>query len=677
MIQLKSRVKRRSSIMLTIGGVLAFTALGIYSTLPLQVFATPVADSCFTFDSGTGTITAYNEAADPACDVTSLTVPASIGGTPVTAIGPSGFDGATITSFTFPGSITTIGANAFNATNLTSFTLHATGDLTIEDGATSGATISGALDISSGGSLTIGYAFTSVAITNLNLQATNDITLQHGSLAGLGNISSVSIEADRDLLVTDSSLSDMTTTGAVSLHATRNATVRYSSLSNTSSAGATTIAAGGNLVTQSGSLYQYDASSLTLTAGGDLTVEGSAANDINVPTVSIESSGSTLVTGSFASAPAITTLHIKSDGDLTIGSNSFNESSITELKPITAGAVTINGSAFNTTNTLKTVVLNTPGDINVDGSSGLLENPGLETVSITSTLGNISFNGYTTVPPQSLHTLELAATGSLTIANGSGSGLQSLNNLTLTAGTDLSIGVGSFNNTGISSLTLRGATLIVQNGAFTLNSNLTSVYIDSPVATFQPGAFTTAGATFDGSTYDYSNVRILPIYTTDSSNPAGLTDNIDASIDQGGYIINPASYQITYKNVAGTELQPSKSALGKNSDDTLLTSYLSNANPSRDPSLYFRAGNSYSFSAPAINSYVTPVAKTGVYAQGVNVLAFTYLMPGTPNTSISPTIPKQSPISAIATAPIFALIATLALVSVLACAMYTIARLRK
>lgn len=93
---------------------------------PTASAATPP-DSCFAFNSATGTITEYynnenNNSSNPACPK-DVDIPSQIGGITVESIGSSAFRGKQLTSATIPNSITYIGNLAFEKAELSQVSL--------------------------------------------------------------------------------------------------------------------------------------------------------------------------------------------------------------------------------------------------------------------------------------------------------------------------------------------------------------------------------------------------------------------------------------------------------------------------------------------------------------------------------------------------------------------------
>ncbi len=73
-----------------------------------QIILEPTDESCFTFNTSTGTITDY----DDTCPK-NIVIPNMINDIPVTSIGSSAFNSNQLTSVTIPSNVTSIGKSAF------------------------------------------------------------------------------------------------------------------------------------------------------------------------------------------------------------------------------------------------------------------------------------------------------------------------------------------------------------------------------------------------------------------------------------------------------------------------------------------------------------------------------------------------------------------------------------
>lgn len=117
-LQIPRPILSSKLVWLAITSLGALTSIVYYTSVLTQPAAaiTPP-DSCFAFNAGTGTITDYydhegDNSANPACP-RDVDIPSTIGGVPVTAIGPSAFQSKQLTAVTVPGGVTTIGGSAF------------------------------------------------------------------------------------------------------------------------------------------------------------------------------------------------------------------------------------------------------------------------------------------------------------------------------------------------------------------------------------------------------------------------------------------------------------------------------------------------------------------------------------------------------------------------------------
>ncbi|MGV9001346.1 MAG: leucine-rich repeat domain-containing protein [Candidatus Saccharimonadaceae bacterium] len=114
-----------------VGAVFAVTALSVSFLFGGRVFAlnpTPTAENCFTFDSSTGTITAYD---DTTC-TKDVVIPNTIGGVSVLNIDDSTdlngdskapFEASGMNSVVFPSTLVSIGNDVFKNNNLTNLVL--------------------------------------------------------------------------------------------------------------------------------------------------------------------------------------------------------------------------------------------------------------------------------------------------------------------------------------------------------------------------------------------------------------------------------------------------------------------------------------------------------------------------------------------------------------------------
>ncbi len=93
----------------------------------------PMTEDCFNFDSGTGTIVEHLfadltiiDSVGEACINKTLTIPTTIGGTPVTTLGDWSFQNSYLTSIILPNNLTTIGQGSLMGNHLSSVTIPST-----------------------------------------------------------------------------------------------------------------------------------------------------------------------------------------------------------------------------------------------------------------------------------------------------------------------------------------------------------------------------------------------------------------------------------------------------------------------------------------------------------------------------------------------------------------------
>jgi hypothetical protein len=112
--------------------VLGFAATAAF--VPTAAHAAPVPGNCFGFNADTGTITSYTPSASCGLDVT---IPAAIGGVPVTGIGWAALADDELTAVEIPASVETVGDFAFANNRLTAIsfpdTIQNLGDSVVDD----------------------------------------------------------------------------------------------------------------------------------------------------------------------------------------------------------------------------------------------------------------------------------------------------------------------------------------------------------------------------------------------------------------------------------------------------------------------------------------------------------------------------------------------------------------
>ncbi|PID33064.1 hypothetical protein CR969_02720 [Candidatus Saccharibacteria bacterium] len=273
-----------------------------------------------------------------------------------------------------------------------------------------------------------------------------------------------------------------------------------------------------------------------------------------------------------------------------IGGYSFSSKSLTGLT--IPGSVTSIGSSAFRANLLTSVVI--PGSVTTIGDQAFGRNR-LTSVNIpnsVTTLGHIAFGSN-----------ELT---SVTISN------------SLT-----SIAHNTFAGNRLTTVNIPDSVTSIDPSAFTANSQSVSVY-DTPL---EGGSAVTVSDYIDSFNY-------VRIYTNTPTNPNGLSDglfteanvggdvNLDGDMNDslGGYLINPAHATLNYRDVNGSDIHAPQIQTGAG-----LSNYLVSGNPGNDLSLYYRLGQTQTFTPLAINGYVTPSALSMTLVNINNQHNFTYL----------------------------------------------------
>ena len=344
--------------------------------------AGPVTQVTFTTDSTSATVTGIVEGTTP----TSLTIPANLGGKPVTAIANNAFGELSgITSVTLPSGLKSIGNWAFNGTGLTSISLPS-GLTTIGTGAFYGVT--GITSIVIPNSVTdLGEYSTFGDMTGLE-----SVTLP----SGLTNIPDYGFSGDTALKTITlpstvtyigngafngaSSLTSLTIPSGVTV--INPSTFMLSGLTSlTIPEGVTEI--GDNALQQMPALASISLPS-TLTSIGN----GAFDKTATLSSVTIPDSVSTIGYYAFARMPDLKSITLSSSLTTIPYAAFFLDTALTEIT-IPAGVTTIKDSAFWLSSSLKTVRFagNAP---TVEGTYALKDLAS----GATATLANSSLTGY-------------------------------------------------------------------------------------------------------------------------------------------------------------------------------------------------------------------------------------------------------------------------------------------
>jgi hypothetical protein len=236
-----------------------------------------------------------------------------------------------------------------------------------------------------------------------------------------------------------------------------------------------------------------------------------------------------------------------------------------------------------------------------------------------------------------------------------------------------SIGNYAFESNQLTSVTIGCGISTLGSGVFATNK-LTDVSIPNCITSIDPTAFfgqNPWGGVVEGGSdpahYWYSddpavrqlvfdNIWYARLYTADPTNPNGLKDGItdewwytgdinndgDQHDSIGGHLINPGSTTTSYHSTTGSELAPTRTVTGRLNGGTELTDYLVKNvqtpvfDDSQTPtpaeqtaldqalSVYYRIGNTPTFTPPAIPGYVTPAVKTPTLSGANNQVSFIY-----------------------------------------------------
>lgn len=574
-----------------------------------QTFAATPVDACFTRSGST--ITNYTVGGVNNCP-TNVDIPATIGGVTITAIGDSAFRNKGITAFTLPSTITTIGISAFNGTN--SYT-----SVTIPSSVTSIGQ-SAFQSVSSLQSVTIQNAATSIG---------------NSAFFGCTNLTSVNLGN----AVTSIGQAAFYQTGITSITIPNTVT---SIANNTFTLSKLVSVSLPNSITSIG-FQAFASTNLTsvIIPTSVTSIGDNAFDNSKLVTVSFSNGLTSIGTGAFSNNQ-LQSVHLP-NSVTTMGSGAFSTNQISDLV-LSTSLQTIPDQAFYSN---KIASLDIPPNIKNIGFYGFAFNPitSLTLYEGLQTIGVAAFASY-----QGLSGDEATSIGTLVIPD-----------------SVTTIEAQAFMGTGVTSLTLGSGVTSIPEMAFLAN-DIETANIPNNVTYIAYNAFALQSSTKSmslllgsGTLEDYEDVYYTRLYTSDPTNPNGLSSGVyvaseqgidldgngatDNFVSYGGHLINPVSATVTYKNTAGVELRPSETKVGED-----ISNYLVVNDPNTYPApadtnngytqaeidaasaqlsaAYYKIGSpSLTYTAPAIDGYdkVTPSSPaTLALASATNTLNFVY-----------------------------------------------------
>ncbi len=237
----------------------------------------------------------------------------------------------------------------------------------------------------------------------------------------------------------------------------------------------------------------------------------------------------------------------------------------------------------------------------------------------------------------------------------------------------MSIGDLAFRDSYFRSVKLPSGLTSIGNFSFA-NNRISHVTIPSSVISVNPSAFFMQSKWGGYIEYDepgipylyskdpnvvqeiYDNFWYVRLTTEDPLNANNIKDSVisedwyhgsDSNANgvnetYGGHLVNPASAELQYVNSANTSLRTSQTFTGKLGSNYLSNYYVTqgptvpipadpyNPTPAEQAALdqalsvYYRIGNTPTFTPPAIAGYITPPAQTKELTAANNSLSFTY-----------------------------------------------------
>ena len=249
------------------------------------------------------------------------------------------------------------GLDSFNGADINEIICYAGNMISVVQGSFQSATSIKVCNFTSGGGITLGLAsFTDASVEELNIKAVQDISIVQDALKSVKNFGKVNLQTDGSLTCALTSFIN-STIHEIYIKVGKSVHFVESCFKNTP-----------------------DLKNLTVIANGEITFGIYSFQNSNISQVEVYTNSSvSFVQGSFQNCSNLTSFTVHAVGDVTFGNECFLDSQIENLYVVnnyTGAVYAANPStvrfvsdSFKNCNELKTVDVNTKGDVNIQSNS--------------------------------------------------------------------------------------------------------------------------------------------------------------------------------------------------------------------------------------------------------------------------------------------------------------------